>query len=557
MRAIVYSRVSTDAQERDGTSLDTQERACLDFARAQGWRVVETIRDTASGFTLDRPGMDRIRRLIRDSAADVLLSFAVDRLARNQTKLAVLLDEAEEAGVMLECVTEKVEDSPLGKLVMSLRAFAAEVEREKIVERTTRGKLERAKSGRIPQGFGKGCYGYTYNPATGQREIEPFQAEIVRRIFTRFTELRSFDRVCTELIGDGITTFVGGRWHPIGIRRVLENESYVGRLVFRRSRWIKVRGKDGKLHRKRIERPAEDQVEIPGASPRIVSDALWDRVQQIMNDPERIARRPKVRHEYSLRGRVKCSLCGSAMVGQTMKNRGHIYHYYVCRSAFSRRSDRTCEGRNVRTDRLEPAIWREVRAILTTPEVIIQELRRGQPEPDHEEVERLESRIAKLTEGERRLVRLYTLGEIDEPMFQSENGEIKKQRAVLEDRLLEIRPVTRDAPAIPAANLVERACQAVGTFLDNAGPEDRALALEALQIAVRATPQEAEVRGIVPLDADLYCHADVHADARGKMKNSGHVHRGRPTDRGPFQLVARRPLDDLLALDLGDERARC
>src|SRR5688572_15626099 len=221
MRAITYARVSTDAQERDGTSLDTQERACRDFARQQGWRVVEPIRDTASGYTLDRPGMERIRRLIRDGAAEVLLSFAVDRLARNQTKLAVLLDEAEEAGVVLECVTEKVEDSPLGKLVMSLRAFAAEVEREKIVERTTRGKLERARSGRIPQGFGKGCFGYTYNPATGQREIDPFQAEVVRRIFTRFTELRSFDRVCSELIGDGITTYVGGAWHPIGIRRVL------------------------------------------------------------------------------------------------------------------------------------------------------------------------------------------------------------------------------------------------------------------------------------------------------------------------------------------------
>jgi DNA invertase Pin-like site-specific DNA recombinase len=49
MRAIVYSRVSTDAQERDGTSLDTQERASLDFARQQGWRVVETIRDPRAG----------------------------------------------------------------------------------------------------------------------------------------------------------------------------------------------------------------------------------------------------------------------------------------------------------------------------------------------------------------------------------------------------------------------------------------------------------------------------------------------------------------------------
>src|SRR5687768_5930276 len=275
MRAIVYSRVSTDAQERDGTSLDTQERACLDFARQQGWGVIEAIRDTASGYTLDRAGMERIRRLIRDGAADVVLSYAVDRLARNQTKLAVLLDEAEEAGVMLECVTEKVEDSSLGKLVMTLRAFAAEVEREKIVERTTRGKLERARSGRIPQAFGRGCYGYVYNLATGQREIEPFQGEIVRRIFMRYAEVRSFERVARELNGEGITTFDGGHWYAIGIRRLLENESYVGRLVYRRSRWVKVRGKDGRMHRKRVERPAEDGVEIIGASPRIVDDALW------------------------------------------------------------------------------------------------------------------------------------------------------------------------------------------------------------------------------------------------------------------------------------------
>src|SRR4051812_31090814 len=316
MRAIIYSRVSTDAQERDGTSLDTQERACLDFARQQGWRIVETIRDTASGFSLDRPGIERVRRSLRDGTADVLVAYAIDRLARNQQKLAVLVDEVEEAGARLDFVTERFEDTAVGKLVLTVRAFAAEVEREKISERTTRGKLERAKSGRIPQAFGRGCYGYVYNPATGQREIEPFQAEVVRRIFTRFTELLSFDRVCTELIRHGITTYVGGCWHPIGIRRVLENESYAGRLMFRRSRWIKVRGKDGKLHRKRVDRPAEDLIEIPGASPRIIDDALWDRVQQIMNDPERVARRPKVRHEYPLRGRVKCSLCGSAMVGQ-------------------------------------------------------------------------------------------------------------------------------------------------------------------------------------------------------------------------------------------------
>ena len=58
-RAVVYTRVSTDAQERDAaTSLETQERECLEHARIAGWQVTKCLRDTASGFTLDRPGID-------------------------------------------------------------------------------------------------------------------------------------------------------------------------------------------------------------------------------------------------------------------------------------------------------------------------------------------------------------------------------------------------------------------------------------------------------------------------------------------------------------------
>ena len=49
VRALIYSRVSTDAQERDGTSLDTQERACREYAQAKGWVAAESIKDTASG----------------------------------------------------------------------------------------------------------------------------------------------------------------------------------------------------------------------------------------------------------------------------------------------------------------------------------------------------------------------------------------------------------------------------------------------------------------------------------------------------------------------------
>lgn len=92
-------RVSTDAQERDGTSLDTQ------------------------------------------------------------------------AGAQLEFVTEWFEDTAIGRFILASRAFIAEVEREKIAERTMRGKEERARSGKIPQGSAR-LYGYRYNPASGRREVD-------------------------------------------------------------------------------------------------------------------------------------------------------------------------------------------------------------------------------------------------------------------------------------------------------------------------------------------------------------------------------------------------
>src|SRR5438094_6921034 len=150
MRAIVYSRVSTDAQERDGTSLDTQERAGVQLVESAGGFVLRCIRDVASGYALERPGLDELRRLLRESAADVVVAYAVDRLSRNQNHIGVLFDEVQRAGARLEFVTEKFEDTAVGRFILAARAFIAEVEREKIVARTTRGKLERARQGKIP-----------------------------------------------------------------------------------------------------------------------------------------------------------------------------------------------------------------------------------------------------------------------------------------------------------------------------------------------------------------------------------------------------------------------
>ena len=104
MKAMIYSRVSTDAQERDGTSLDTQERACAEYAIEQGWEVVRRIRDTDSGALLERGGLTELREALRHGTADVIVAYAVDRLSRSQNHIGLLFDEFEGAGATIAFV---------------------------------------------------------------------------------------------------------------------------------------------------------------------------------------------------------------------------------------------------------------------------------------------------------------------------------------------------------------------------------------------------------------------------------------------------------------------
>ena len=326
----------------------------------------------------------------------------------------------------------------------------------------------------------------------------------MRRIFQRYAETRSFDRVSYELNRDGVTAFDGGRWYPITIRRLLTNESYTGRLVYRRSRWIKSRGKDGRMSRRQVERPVDERIEIVGASPRIIDETLWQRVQEIILDPERIRRAPTPARTYELRGRMRCGLCGASMVGQTLKIKEKPYPYYRCRHAYDRRNGKHCETRYVRAVDLERAIWREVTAVLSRPSMVRDELERARAanqQPDHaEERARLEQEIASLKDREKRLVRLYTFGEINDETVRDEGADLRRRREVLEERLTALAPTVIPAARPIDRDMLDRACAAVADWLGQAGPEQRMMALEALHVAVTTTREVATVAGVLPVD---------------------------------------------------------
>ena len=509
LRAIVYSRVSTDAQERDGTSLDTQERASQEYVSANGWIPIESIKDTCSGSTLDRPGIERLRLLLRQGAVDVVVAYAVDRLSRDQNHIGVILSEAEQAGAQLQFVTEDFEDTASGRFILAARAYVGAVEREKIAERTMRGKTERAKSGKIPQGTGKGCYGYRYNDVTGQREIDEYQAMVVRRIFQRYLETRSFSAVSGELNGAEITSFGGGRWYPITIRRQLLNECYTGRFIYRKTKRVKVRKSNGNgFTRRQVTRPTEEWIVVSEACPRIIDEDTWQRVQDIINDPERTKHLPTPQ-VYMLRGRAKCGICGSAMVGQTLKVKGQAYGYYRCRHVYDKNTSRTCTARYVRGDKLETAVWAEVERVLSSPAIVLKELENQSSDSvDITRIASVEGAIKALAAREERLVKLYGLGTVNEQVIQGQLEEISRERIGLVQQLSTLQRTGEYNTRLVDQDTLERICARVTQWLGKADDSERIMALEALQVSVEATTTTATVTGILPLEAPEFIKSE-------------------------------------------------
>ncbi|MCC6238098.1 MAG: recombinase family protein [Dehalococcoidia bacterium] len=497
-RCVVYSRVSTDAQERDGTSLDSQERASIELATSRGWSVVRSIRDAASGFHLDREGIETLRGLLHRGEVDVVVAYAVDRLSRNQNHIGVLFDEIEQAGARLEFVTERFEDTAVGRFILAARAFIAEVEREKIVERTTRGKAERARGGRLPQGTGRGIYGYRYDVESGTRLIDLSQAMVVRRLFEEFADGRSCNRLANDLNDEGIPAFGGGRWYPLTIRRILLNETYVGRTIYRRTQVQKVRDvARGRWVRRVTERPQDEWIEVDGATPAIVSAELFERVRQRLEDPER-KNRGRASFEYPLRGRLRCEACGSAMVGQTLlKGR---YRYYRCRRSYAGpRADR-CESPYVPTELLEDAVRTALVDLVANPETLLAETRqRFCADPATTRRDSLDREIADIEAKQRRLVRLFTAGDLPESMLAEESRALAERRARLESERANIAPVATQMSLEVLTTRMPRALELIRAWISEAGAERLELLLEALNAHMTASRQSVAIRGEVPL----------------------------------------------------------
>ena len=398
--AALYLRVSTARQEDEGTSLATQEAACRRYCAERGYPVAAVYREVYTGADLfERPQLSALRAAVRAGEVGVVVAHALDRLSRNQAHLGLIASEVEHAGAAIELVTEKLEDTPEGRLLQSVRGFVAEVERLKLAERTIRGRRARVAGGK-PLPGPRPPYGYDWSDEDKARLVEnPSTAPIVRSIFAAIVGGTSAQAVATRLTAEGVPTPAGApSWSRQTVAKIVRHPVYTGEARAFRWQWTTERGT-----RHGAPTTEADQTVLAGVAPALVSPdiavAAADRLTRNKYETVRNNRDPEaplLRGGYAI-----CGYCGHPM---TAKNRNGKGTLYLCNRW--NRERHGCPGHGIMASILDSAVWARVNNVLTEPEIIASELARlRRDDPTEADVSMVDGQLAVLARRQTALAR--------------------------------------------------------------------------------------------------------------------------------------------------------
>jgi site-specific DNA recombinase len=458
LQVAIYARVSSE-QQVSAHTIESQLSALADKVKADGGILqpdFQFIDEGYSGATLLRPALERLRDLAAAGSIDRLYIHSPDRLARKYAYQVLLLDELQRAGVEIVFLNRALGDSPEDDLLLQVQGMVAEYERAKILERSRRGKRHAAHTGSINPLSGA-PYGYHYidvQQGHGQAryEVQPEQAQVVRQIFDWIgRERTSIGEACRRLQQAAIPSPKGKPvWDRSTVWGLLNNPAYKGTAAFGKTA---IGQKRPRLRpgRRQSPQPRQDYsiyeqdpkqwILIP--VPALIDEALFEAVQQQLQENRQRARQSQRGAKYLLQGLLVCQQCGYAYYGKPVshksaKGKVRDYAYYRCigTDAYRFGGERICTNLQVRTDLLEIAVWQQVEALLENPQRLEQEYdRRGQDPKQGQKLTSLETQLTKLRRGMGRLIDSYAEGFIDKSEFEPRITQMRTRIAALETQI--------------------------------------------------------------------------------------------------------------------------
>ena len=336
-RGIIYCRVSSQEQVQ-GTSLDGQKEACLEFAEDKGTKVLKIfIEKGESATAANRTELIKALDYCRENKGkiDAFIVWKIDRFARNMTDHYALQAQLLKYGTRLQSVTEPmINDGPMGKAMEGMLATFAQLENDVRKMRCEGGMQRKIEGGIWPW---HPPIGYTHSKTRQDRRknvpdmVDSERFDLVQKGLKTYSRGEHSIISLTRTLNDwGLKTKTGKPMFKQLVERMLRNKYYAGILV---NPW------DGEeyigLHRPMISKEEYDKIQFlkSGRS----NNATLTRL--VMNP------------DFPLKGLVTC-LCRSKYTASWQTGRGKKYPYYRCNNS-------ECEfyNRNVGREDLEEMFY--------------------------------------------------------------------------------------------------------------------------------------------------------------------------------------------------------
>jgi site-specific DNA recombinase len=331
--AVMYARVSSKDQEREGFSIPAQQKLLREYARQHTLTVLKEFVDVETAKQAGRGQFgEMISFLKANPTCRTILVEKTDRLYRNIKDWTTVDDLCAMIHFVKEGVIVSPDSRSSDKFMHGIKVLMAKNYVDNLSEEVKKGMREKAEQGFWPS---VAPIGYVNNLSTHRIEIDPVRGELIARLFELYaTETHSLKALTAKAKEMGLTHPNSGR--PImkaQVHRVLQNPIYYGEFV-----WLEQR--------------------YQGSHEALITKARFDQVQAVLHRKPR-ATYPKQKHAFM--GLLKCARCGCSMTAEKKKGK---YIYYRC-TAFHG----ACGNTYIREERLAELLGGVIKPIQITTEV--------------------------------------------------------------------------------------------------------------------------------------------------------------------------------------------
>lgn len=390
MKVALYTRVSTEDQAREGFSLEVQRDFLLKYAKDQGWEVFCSISgarvyqdDGVSGYTMDRPALQRLLADAGRKSFDLVLVYKQDRLSRNLKDMLNLLDQLARWGIGYKSATEPFDTTTsAGKMALHMLGTYAEFERNRLVERVFPGMIKGVQKGNW-QGARYAPYGYSYNKEKKLLEAVPNEVSTVKKIYEMYLSHKSTTQIAGHFYKQGIKTRSGGKFQTKLICDILKNHVYLGKLVWNRKHYDK--NDQSRKTCRAVPNPPDQVIVAEGRHEAIITQEVFDKVQARLRSNRKGGERAMTQFDYPFTGVLVCARCNHRMHGiSAISNaaKKKRKRWYRCSAAYMH--DIKCKNSMVRAEMIEPALFAIIEKLACNKEILkvrLSRLIKAQAEP--------------------------------------------------------------------------------------------------------------------------------------------------------------------------------